>query len=111
MINNEKKILGRHIERRYSTKEKIYVDKSDVEEKIQNCVKLYNETMEPFFDNVKKILIIIAYKQGNILKLYDIPKDWKVFVISKEYFIKLYGPTLNKLAQYYQMDMMRNESE
>ena len=47
-------------------------------------------------------MIIVAYKNWNeTLKYYDIPDDWKVFVITKEYFNLLYGPTLFKLVQFY----------
>ena len=47
-------------------------------------------------------MIIIAYKNWNE-KLIDlkIDEDWEVFVITKEFFQNLYGPTLIKLAQFF----------
>ena len=102
MINGEKKILGRHIECKYTTQQKISIAASDVEKKIENCSKLYTKTNEPFFNQVEKVLIVIAYKKWKQFDESKIPKDWKVFVITKEFFTKLYGPTLINLAQYYE---------
>ena len=106
MINEEKEVLGRHIECRYTTQKNICVNSTDVVKKIQTCATLYNKSRERFFEKVQKVLIVIAYKNWKEFDKKAIPDDWKVFVISKEFFNQLYGPTLNNLAQYYQTNEM-----
>ena len=62
-----------------------------------------NKAQREFFESkVKKVLIVIAYKKWNkkLVNLY-VDEKWELFVITKDFFQKLYGPTLNRLAQFF----------
>ena len=65
----------------------------------QTCT---NTEQKQFLSSVKKVLIVISYKKwnDNIIPV-DVAEDWEIFVITKESFGLLYGPTLNGLAQFY----------
>ena len=59
--------------------------------------------LDKLFENDNK-----KWKQFDASKF---PKDWKVFVITKDFFTELYGPTLINLAQYYEGPEKDDENE
>ena len=80
-------------------------------EKLTNRKNTYNdfdqkwnntEENQFFKSNIKNVFVVITYKDWNKNSIpLDDAEDWELFVITKESFKMLYGPTLNGLAQFF----------
>ena len=102
MLNNKQKVLARNVTflhiRDFEDFEDFYfqLPKSEIKVVLKESIDFYDKNEDPFFADVKKVLIIIS---DRYVRSFEncFPKDWDVLSIKTR---DAFGPTLEKFIDY-----------